>query len=245
MKRITLTFLLVMALWNLSAPAGASITPASGEQSVAEEKLLQFTSGGHVLGFGQDAVIVAGMDRMLRVEFVGGRPVRPVAQDADTAETAQPLSQVTYSEVWEGVDVVYRTTAGGIFESVYRVRNPSGGPGAEHIRLRYNRPVSLDGQGNLVTAFSNGNMIESAPMAWQEVGGARRPVQVAFVLRGECEVGFDLSGFFPGISVTIDPLLTWNNTFLGGTGTDYGNAIAVDGSGNVYVGGPAMGHGRG
>ena len=33
-----------------------------------------------------------------------------------------------------------------------------------------------------------------------------------------------------------DGSLTWN-TFLGGTGSDFGHAIAVDGSGNVYVGG--------
>ena len=33
-------------------------------------------------------------------------------------------------------------------------------------------------------------------------------------------------------------VLQWN-TFLGGTGSDYGEAVAVDGSGNVYVAGTA------
>jgi hypothetical protein len=50
------------------------------------------------------------------------------------------------------------------------------------------------------------------------------------------EVRFALGAYDPASPLFIDPTLTWN-TFLGGTGLDQGYAIAVDGSGNVYVAG--------
>ena len=62
---------------------------------------------------------------------------------------------------------------------------------------------------------------------------------MSYVLNGEREVGFSLGDYIPGIPVVIDPVMTWN-TFLGAVAsdsTDDGYAIAVDGSGNVYVGG--------
>jgi hypothetical protein len=43
-----------------------------------------------------------------------------------------------------------------------------------------------------------------------------------------------LGTYNPASTLTIDPLLVWN-TFLGGSGSDRGYAITVDGSGNVYV----------
>jgi hypothetical protein len=263
MTRMQTRSILLLGLFTLlgllqADPARAKVTAASGTSPAAPQTLLQFNAGGHALGFGADFVVVAGPDRLLRVDFSGGRQVQPVAEGTTGERTgailAKPaaLTRVTYPEVWEGVDVVFQASSKGVFESVYHVRNPPGGPGAENIRLRYNRPVSLDARGGLVTSFENGNMVESAPVAWQEVGGRKRPVQAAFVRHGEREVGFELTGCLPGVPVTIDPVLTWN-TFLGGADYDHAVGIAVDGSGNVYVAGfsyatwgtPLQAHGGG
>ncbi|WP_158269791.1 SBBP repeat-containing protein [Desulfonatronum sp. SC1] len=217
-----------------------STSEASGLNTEGTLDLLQFTSGGHVIGFGNDSVYVAGLDRVLRVEFVGGRPVQPVAEgEGTTSHGAPPLGTVTYANVWDGVDVAYRAAEGGILESFYYVDYTETGPAVDGIRLRYNRPVSLDERGNLVTAFENGHMAESAPVAWQEVDGEKRFVDASFVLLGEQAVGFALGDHLPGIQVVIDPVLTWN-TFLGGAHQDYGLGIALDAGGNVYI----VGHGE-
>jgi hypothetical protein len=71
------------------------------------------------------------------------------------------------------------------------------------IRLRYNRPVSIDGQSNFVIAYDNGNIVEPAPIAWQETASGRNPVSVAWVLQGNGETGFSLGDFLPGIAVVI------------------------------------------
>jgi hypothetical protein len=76
-------------------------------------------------------------------------------------------------------------------------------------------------------------MTESAPIAWQNINNQRVPVDVSFRVSGQ-EVTFALGAYDPRYALTIDPSLVWN-TFLGGSGGDAGDGIAVDGSGNVYV----------
>ncbi len=64
-------------------------------------------------------------------------------------------------------------------------------------------------------------------------------MQVSYVLLGNNEVGFAVGDYDHSQQLVIDPTLTWN-TFLGAGAlnqNDYGQSIAVDGSGNVYVAG--------
>ncbi|MGD0855571.1 MAG: SBBP repeat-containing protein [Dehalococcoidia bacterium] len=218
--------LLILALMcPASLPVQASIEP--------DNTFLQFTGGGHVLGFTQDGMYAAAGDHALKVEFVSGSMVQPVSSIAANGQNkVSPLDKVTYSVVWKDIDIAYTSAANGIAESTYYLNTPAS---VESIRLRYNRPVSLDSNGNLVISFENGNMTESTPIAWQEIEGSRKAVSANYVIYGDKEIGFALADCQPGIPVVIDPTLTWTTTLPGNE--NVGISIAVDSSGNVYIGG--------
>src|SRR5262249_54098596 len=99
--------------------------------------------------------------------------------------------------------------------------------------------VSVTANGDLQIMSSRANILtEAAPVAWQEVGGRRIPVAARYALDGD-SVGFALSAYDAGQPLIIDPTLTYA-TYLGGTGDDAGNAIAVDTAGNIYIAGQTI-----
>ena len=202
-------------------------------QSPETSEMLQFTSSGHVLAFQTSGIYVATGSHMLRESFAGTKGAvpqasRPPAKDGQ----AQPLGTVSYRDLWEGITLIYDSPPGVILRSTYQVAT-GGDPG--RIALRYNVPVHLDEDGNLVFDFDSGTMTASAPVAWQDIDGKRLPVDVAFRLdSSQLTVHFSIDCYNPAFPLTIDPTLTWN-TFMGSSSDDEGYSIAVDGSGNVYV----------
>jgi uncharacterized delta-60 repeat protein len=197
-----------------------------------------------VLGFTPNAAYAANGSHAYRVEFVDARPTTPLADaepgtESGTAAQAAPLTQVTYSQLWPGITLTYDAPAGALLRSTYRLE-PNADPA--HIRLRYNAPVQIKGDGTLALTYRTGKMHESAPVAWQErADGVRTPVAVAFQTFAERDhqgeiVGFRLGAYNPALPLFIGPELTWN-TFLGGSEDDSGYAITVDGNGNVFVAG--------
>ncbi len=77
-------------------------------------------------------------------------------------------------------------------------------------------------------------IIESAPIAWQEIDGQHVPVSIRYAITDDGSINFTLGDYDSTHPLTLDPTLIYS-TYLGGSGTDEGNGVAVDSAGNVYV----------
>jgi hypothetical protein len=201
----------------------------------ARGNMLQFRSNGDVLGFQPGKAFFVGLDHALRIDFLGTSGVIPKstapARDAGDTSMVSPLGEVVYKDLWPGISLTYSSTRSGIAESSYHIA-----PGADvsTIRWRYNVPVETQSDGSLKLTFRSGFLTESAPVAWQEIGGKRVPVEVSFrTLDGE--LGFRVAKYDTRFPLTIDPTYVWHTFYGSINSNEYGFAIAVDGSGNVYV----------
>lgn len=239
---LVLTALVLALLTSAAFPSSPARTPDVSANLAPP--LLQFTAGGHVVGFAPTQVVLAALDHALRVEFIGTTGTTPTATAADklTMTRSRPLDMVTYSNLWPGVSVEYRASAGGIAKSTYTVA-----PGADpaQIRLRYSAPTTLQRDGSLRFSFGHGSITESAPIAWQDIGGRRTFVPAEFYLltsdpdgTGHA-VGFRVGAYDLRYPLTIDPTYVWHTFYGSNPSTDYSFGVAVDGNNNVYVAGSA------
>ena len=139
------------------------------------------------------------------------------------------FSQLRYRDLWPGIDMVLRGQGGTLkYEFVVR-------PGANpaDIQLAYAGADSLTRSTNGALAIGTplGTLRDQAPHSFQ--GGAS--VDSRYAVSG-LSYGFALAGYDKSRTLTIDPGLLYS-TYLGGIDADYPAALAVDGSGNAYVGG--------
>ena len=118
---------------------------------------------GLTLGFSSDGVVLASASHMLKTEFINANTVVLQSEDEVStwnADSAPAFSQVTYPGLWDGVTLVYTASPGSILKSAYYIDGAGIAGSVSDIRLHYNRPVSLDSSGNLVTVFDTGAITE-------------------------------------------------------------------------------------
>ena len=141
---------------------------------------------------------------------------------------------VAYRGLYAGIDMVYGGS-GRNLKSEFVVA-PGGDP--LQIRVRYIGAgrVQIEGDGGLEIPLSGEVLRERAPEVYQDRGGKRVAVKGGFSVAADGAIGFAIGEYDRSLPLVIDPVISYS-TYLGGSGADAANALAVDTSGAVYVAG--------
>jgi Beta-propeller repeat len=141
-------------------------------------------------------------------------------------------SRVNYVELYPGVDMTfYGSDRTFEFDLILKP-----GADAHQIALRFAgaRKVSTDKNGDLVLSSAAGDLALRKPVAYQSIDGVKKPVDVRFAARRRNEIGFALGAYDLRRELVIDPTVLYS-TYLGGNGSDVGQAVAVDSNGAIYL----------
>ncbi len=81
-----------------------------------------------------------------------------------------------------------------------------------------------------------GEVVEQKPVIYQiDHNNSKVAIKGEYKIMGTSAFGFKMTGDFDNsLPLVIDPVLSYS-TYLGGSGSDLGFSIAVDGSGSAYV----------
>ena len=142
------------------------------------------------------------------------------------------FERVYYHEIYKGIDLVYYGNQRQL-ENDFVV---SPGADASTIALAFGgaKKIAIDKDGNLLLQIGGGQVQLQRPVIYQLVDGIRQDVSGTYVLKSSGDVGFDVAAYDHSRSLVIDPVLVYSS-YLGGNGTEVGNAIYVDDAGSAYI----------
>ncbi|HYX21093.1 MAG TPA: SBBP repeat-containing protein [Thermoanaerobaculia bacterium] len=171
--------------------------------------------------------------RIAGVEELPGKVNYFIGSDRQKWRTGvATFGKVRYEDIYPGIDLVYRGN-GSELEYDFVV-SPGADPRAIALHFSGAEALCVDRDGNLVLDRGDGQLRMHRPLVYQDVDDRRVEIAGEFRIIGQNEVGFSLGRYDESRGLIVDPSLEYS-TYLGGTGFDQAQAIALDGAGNAYV----------
>jgi len=219
------------AVLSLTKPVGQTFLSANPLGQIGMSAPPNTTTTGvalaiNLIGANPNAAVV-GLDQLPGISnyFIGNVPSQWHTNIAN-------YSKVEYENVYPGINLIYYGNQQQL-EYDYQLA-PDADPSSIRFAVHGAESLSIDAKGNLVLHTAIGDVLEQAPVIYQQLAGTQQPVSGQFVLLGNNEVGFQVGAYDGSKPLVIDPVLSYS-TYLGGNHTETGQGIAVDGSGNAYV----------
>jgi hypothetical protein len=227
------------------APRGAArglpVSFAANHGQFAPRVRYAARGAGYELAATDAGLELALHGRRVRIALAGARRRSPAAagrlpgvanyligRDQRRWRTGVPTyREVVYRRAWPGIDVALYGAAGR-FEYDLRVA-PGADPRAARLAFGGSR-ARIERDGTLRV----GPLRQLAPSAYQWRGGRRIAVASRYARHADGTIGVRVGRYDRRRALVIDPVLAYS-TYLGGSGTDDGTAIAVDGAGSAYV----------
>ena len=157
-----------------------------------------------------------------------------VGNDKDRWRTNIPTyDSVSLGEVYKGIDLSLKAF-GKNLEKTFTVR-PGANPNAISVKMEGANSLKVNIKGELEVETGLGPVRFTKPVAYQEVSGTKKPVEVGYTVKGD-QYSFKVASYDKNEELIIDPLLA--STFLGGSFNEYSYSVGFNASsGNVYVAG--------
>jgi len=161
-----------------------------------------------------------------REAFAGARSTQAAGEDPSAVRVSQfkgpdpsqwrsrlaTFDGIDLGELYPGIRVELRA-AGNSVEKLFHVAS-GGDVDAIAVAVEGVDALAVNAGKELVLATSLGDIVFTAPEAYQVVDGTRRPVDAEYVLAGGNRYGFEVGDYDRGRELVIDPLLA--STYLGG-----------------------------
>lgn len=177
--------------------------------------------------------------RTLDIRPVGSRIVSAVGI-GETSSGHGGVERVRYTGLYTGVDLDLYGNRGRL-EYDYVVA-PGADPKVIRMAFEGADSVFIDRDGTLVVRTGVYTFKQPKPTVYQSFAGHRQTVEGDFILHDDLTVGFRIGRYDSSRPLIIDPILEYGS-YLGGSGTDQIQAIAIDALGNVYATGVTTGGG--
>lgn len=140
-------------------------------------------------------------------------------------------ARVKYTSIYPGIDLVYYGKQQKFEYDL--VLAPRAKPQQIKISFAGATKISQSEAGDLILHTPIGNVVHRKPIAYQDIDGLRKPVEVKYsLLKNGKYATFDVGKYDPSQPLIIDPIVSYSS-FLWGAA----RGVATDSSGNAYVAG--------